>query len=73
MILFRKNLWGLVSTARITHATPGALYAHTPERNWESDRDIPSSESACKDIAMQFIENIADIQASKSVLLISNL
>ena len=58
---------GFVSTARVTHATPAALYAHTPERNWESDRDIPSSESACKDIAMQFIESIPDIQASNIV------
>lgn len=24
---------GVVSTARITHATPGATYAHTPDRD----------------------------------------
>ena len=30
--------FGLV---RITHATPGALYAHTTDRNWEADINIP--------------------------------
>jgi alkaline phosphatase len=31
---------GVVSTARVTHATPGACYAHTADRDWESDYDI---------------------------------
>jgi alkaline phosphatase len=31
---------GVVSTARVTHATPGACYAHSPDRDWESDYDI---------------------------------
>src|SRR5215203_2197060 len=31
---------GIVSTARVTHATPGACYAHTADRDWESDYDI---------------------------------
>ena len=31
---------GVVSTARLTHATPGACYAHTADRDWESDFDI---------------------------------
>ena len=31
---------GIVSTAKVTHATPGACYAHSPDRNWESDKDI---------------------------------
>lgn len=47
---------GIVSTARITHATPAATYAHTPKRNWESDADIPASAKGCKDIARQLIE-----------------
>ncbi|XP_072014271.1 alkaline phosphatase, tissue-nonspecific isozyme-like [Amphiura filiformis] len=54
---------GFVTTARITHATPSALYAHVPERNWEADSDIPASESACRDIALQFLEN-DDIQVA---------
>ncbi len=31
---------GVVSTARLTHATPGACYAHSADRDWESDYDI---------------------------------
>src|SRR5690606_34992103 len=27
---------GIVTTARLTHATPAATYAHSPDRNWES-------------------------------------
>ena len=52
---------GVVTTARVTHATPGACYAHTPERNWESDKDIltytkPAYEAKFPDIARQLIE-----------------
>lgn len=31
---------GIISTARLTHATPAACYAHSPDRDWESDGDI---------------------------------
>ncbi|MCB1884126.1 MAG: alkaline phosphatase [Geminicoccaceae bacterium] len=34
---------GVVSTARLTHATPGATYAHIANRDWESDSDIAES------------------------------
>lgn len=58
--LLEQRGWrtGIISTARITHATPAATYAHAPERNWESDRDIPPPERAagCRDIARQLIE-----------------
>jgi alkaline phosphatase len=47
---------GVVSTARITHATPGATYAHTSERNWERNDQIPAG-SDVKDIAAQMIDN----------------
>ncbi|MEC4728254.1 alkaline phosphatase [Shewanella sp. D64] len=49
---------GVVTTARITHATPAATYAHTPERNWESDADLPAEAvtHGCKDIASQLID-----------------
>ncbi len=48
---------GLVSTARITHATPAAAYAKTPHRNWEADTDMRGASSdTCKDIARQLIE-----------------
>lgn len=46
---------GVVSTARITHATPAANYAHTVERDWEADSNQPDG---CKipDIARQLVE-----------------
>ncbi len=49
---------GVVSTARITHATPAATYAKAPERNWESDDKLPEEaiELGCKDIAAQLVE-----------------
>lgn len=49
---------GLVSTARITHATPAATYAHVPERDWEIDTAIPDEMKPCAtDIARQMIES----------------
>eukprot|EP00092_Neocalanus_flemingeri_P025557 GFUD01027708.1.p1 GENE.GFUD01027708.1~~GFUD01027708.1.p1 ORF type:complete len:539 (+),score=126.30 GFUD01027708.1:98-1714(+) len=50
---------GVVTTARITHATPGAMYAHTPMRDWESDSDIPEGSGACEDIASQLIKSFS--------------
>ncbi|KKD62351.1 alkaline phosphatase [Grimontia sp. AD028] len=49
---------GVVSTARITHATPATAYAHSPDRNWENDAKVPNiaKEQGCKDIASQLIE-----------------
>jgi alkaline phosphatase len=32
---------GIVTTARVTHATPAALYAKTAHRDWECDKLIP--------------------------------
>jgi alkaline phosphatase len=49
---------GIVTTARLTHATPAAMYAHVPNRNWESDASTPAEAVAagCSDIASQFID-----------------
>ena len=48
---------GIISTARITHATPAATYAHSPDRNWEADGAVPEKDrTRCKDIARQLIE-----------------
>jgi alkaline phosphatase len=47
---------GLVSTARITHATPAANYAHTTERDWEADSSQPAG-CGVPDIARQLLEN----------------
>lgn len=49
---------GVVSTARITHATPAATYAKSADRNWEDISDMPAEAVAagCVDIATQLIE-----------------
>lgn len=52
---------GIISTARLTHATPGATYSHTADRDWESDKDIfdrkkDAYEAKFPDIARQMIE-----------------
>jgi alkaline phosphatase len=49
---------GVVSTARLTHATPGATYSHSADRDWESDAALPAEARAagCIDIARQMIE-----------------
>ena len=48
---------GVVSTARITHATPAATYAHSPDRNWELPGSVPEElRSLCHDIARQLVE-----------------
>jgi alkaline phosphatase len=49
---------GLVTTTRVTHATPGACYAHVPDRDWESDADLPRAARAAgvPDIARQLVE-----------------
>ncbi len=49
---------GIVTTARLTHATPAAAYAHSPERSWEGDaRQSPEANLAgFPDIARQLLE-----------------
>jgi alkaline phosphatase len=49
---------GVVTTTRLTHATPAATFARSPDRNWEDDYTIAPAAAAagCRDIARQFIE-----------------
>jgi alkaline phosphatase len=49
---------GIVTTTTVTHATPAALYAHSPERGWESDNRLSDASRAAgfADIARQLIE-----------------
>ena len=49
--------YGIVTTTRITHATPATVYAHLPERDWESDAYLTEAqlEAGCVDIARQFV------------------
>ncbi len=51
---------GIVSTARLTHATPAAVYAHSPNRGWENDSELPEEAvtNGCRDIAQQILDSI---------------
>jgi alkaline phosphatase len=63
---------GVVSTARITHATPAATYSHTAVRDWEADSNIPAScgtTGVVKDIARQLIEVSPVVKNSLKVAL----
>ena len=57
-----RGMWtGVVSTARLTHATPAACYAHTPARGAEDDSDLAAisreaAEAGFPDIARQLFE-----------------
>ncbi|MDT8371735.1 MAG: alkaline phosphatase, partial [Gammaproteobacteria bacterium] len=49
---------GIVTTTRVTHATPAATYAKSADRNWEDISDMPKDaiEAGCEDIALQLID-----------------
>lgn len=51
---------GVVTTTRVQHASPAGTYAHTVNRNWYSDADVPAAalEEGCRDIAAQLISNV---------------
>jgi alkaline phosphatase len=46
---------GVISTTRLTHATPGACYANSSNRDWEADSDRPEG-ATVPDIAAQLID-----------------
>ncbi|OWF42955.1 alkaline phosphatase-like [Mizuhopecten yessoensis] len=48
---------GVVTTARITHATPASAYAKSPERDWEVDTAMVGVTGGCTDIASQLVYN----------------
>uniref|UniRef100_A0AAJ7WKU4 Alkaline phosphatase n=1 Tax=Petromyzon marinus TaxID=7757 RepID=A0AAJ7WKU4_PETMA len=53
---------GIVTTTRVSHATPSAAYAHSVERDWYSDANLPADAvGKCKDISLQLVENIPGI------------
>ncbi|MEW4449300.1 alkaline phosphatase [Qipengyuania sp. JC766] len=54
---------GIVSTARITHATPASVYARSVDRNWEADSGIAADQNGfgCRDIARQLVEAEWDV------------
>ena len=54
---------GVVTTARLTHATPGAMYSHSPMRDWEADINLPTDSVGCTDIATQVSSNFRSATA----------
>ena len=48
---------GVVSTARLTHATPASAYAHSADRNFEDNSGLPEG-CQVPDIASQMIEAV---------------
>lgn len=49
---------GIVTTTKLSHATPASTYAHVPERDWENDADLTQEarQNGCQDIASQLID-----------------
>ncbi|MDP5029841.1 alkaline phosphatase [Paraglaciecola sp.] len=56
---------GIISTARITHATPAATYAKSADRDWEDDGDMPADAktAGCTDIADQLVNFETNLEA----------
>ena len=54
---------GVISTARITHATPAAMYGHAVDRGWETDAEVDerAAKFRCKGLAGQLLESAVDI------------
>jgi len=50
---------GVVTTTKVTHATPGTTFAHAADRNWENDVLLAKDPgtAACVDIARQMVES----------------
>ncbi|XP_034243154.1 alkaline phosphatase-like [Thrips palmi] len=49
---------GIVTTTRVTHASPSGTYAHAATRDWESDKDVRKDNvdpDECPDIARQLV------------------
>uniref|UniRef100_A0A8D1C8X1 alkaline phosphatase n=1 Tax=Sus scrofa TaxID=9823 RepID=A0A8D1C8X1_PIG len=60
---------GVVTTTRVQHASPAGTYAHTVNRNWYSDVNLPAEAQAqgCQDIATQLVYNM-DIDVRRAGL-----
>jgi len=53
-----KNLWfpGFLTTARVSHATPASLYAHSADRHWECNKPGIDTPLASEDITWQLVK-----------------
>lgn len=54
---------GIVTTTRLTHATPASVVTRSADRDWEADSNIPADQrgQGCKDIALQLAEAKFDV------------
>jgi len=54
---------GVISTARITHATPAAMFGYADSRDWEADKDIPvkAAEFGCRSLSAQLVDPAAPV------------
>ena len=54
---------GVISTARLTHATPAVMYSHSASRDIEADKDLSVLPEflPCKSISQQLIESDVDL------------
>jgi alkaline phosphatase len=64
---------GVVTTTRITHASPAGTYAQVANRDWENDAAVKSSgqdPDMCDDIAEQLVNSLPgrDIKVCTNVL-----
>lgn len=65
---------GLVTTTRVTHASPSGLYAHSANRDWESDAELAKAANLtdvtqCEDIAKQLITRSPGMDIKVSIAL----
>lgn len=58
-IIYKTKLpTGIVTTARVTHASPAGAYANTANRDWENDAEVRADQhdpELCRDIAYQLV------------------
>jgi alkaline phosphatase len=54
---------GVISTARLTHATPASMYGHSVSRDWEANKDIKDAiaDLGCTSLTQQLIESSVDL------------
>ena len=54
---------GVITTTRITHATPAAMYGHAVDRGWETDEEVDerAAKARCKGLAGQLLKSSIDI------------
>jgi alkaline phosphatase len=66
---------GILSTARITHATPAATYAKSVDRDWEDNSDMPQEaiDAGCQDIAQQLVNFESNLEARHAGLDVNGL